>query len=107
MTIRFLTLFSEFISSFSFHSQVHPDKNPDDRERAQAAFDALRKANSLLEDDKTRRKCYEIVEEARGRTGMNMEEKRKKKRKEAIAKGIPPTGNNIKVCSIYVKFVIF
>lgn len=76
---------------------VHPDKNPDDRERAQAAFDALRKANSLLEDDKTRRKCYEIVEEARGRTGMNMEEKRKKKRKEAIAKGIPPTGNNIKI----------
>jgi len=23
---------------------VHPDKNPDDRDRAQAAFDALRKA---------------------------------------------------------------
>jgi len=76
---------------------VHPDKNPDDRDRAQAAFDALRKANSLLEDEKTRRKCYEVVEEARGRTGMNMEEKRKKKRKEAIAKGLPPTGNNIKI----------
>ena len=52
----------------------------------------------MLEDEKTRRKCYEVVEEARGRTGMNMEEKRKKKRKEAIAKGLPPTGNNIKVC---------
>merc|ERR1712150_323534 len=76
---------------------VHPDKNPDDRDRAQAAFDALRKANSLLEDEKTRRKCYEVVEEARGRTGMNMEEKRKKKRKEAIVKGLPPTGNNIKI----------
>jgi len=34
---------------------VHPDKNPDDRERAQAAFDALRKANSLLEDEKTKK----------------------------------------------------
>ena len=79
---------------------MHPDKNPDDRDRAQAAFDALRKAHTLLEDEKTRRKCYEIVEEARGRTGMNMEEKRKKKRKEAIAKGLPPTGNNIKVCSL-------
>ena len=78
---------------------MHPDKNPDDRDRAQAAFDALRKAHTLLEDEKTRKKCYEIVEEARGRTGMNMEEKRKKKRKEAIAKGLPPTGNNIKVCS--------
>ena len=38
---------------------------------------------------------------------MNMEEKRKKKRKEAIAKGIPPTGNNIKVCHINVEFVVF
>jgi len=53
--------------------------------------------HSLLEDEKTRKKCYEVVEEARGRTGMNMEEKRKKKRKEAIAKGLPPTGNNIKI----------
>jgi len=76
---------------------VHPDKNPDDRDRAQAAFDALRKAHTLLDDEKTRKKCYEIVEEARGRTGMNMEEKRKKKRKEAIAKGLPPTGDNIKI----------
>merc|ERR1711953_96883 len=76
---------------------VHPDKNPDNRERAQAAFDALSKAHSLLEDEKTRKKCYELVEEARGRTGMNMEEKRRIKRKEAIAKGLPPTGDNIKI----------
>ena len=77
---------------------MHPDKNPDDRERAQAAFDAVSKAHSLLEDEKTRRKCYEVVEEARGRTGMNMEEKRRKKRKEAQAKGLPATGENIRVC---------
>jgi len=76
---------------------VHPDKNPDDRERAQAAFDAVSKAHSMLEDEKTRKKCYEVVEEARGRTGMNMEEKRRKKRKDAIAKGLPPTGANIKI----------
>jgi len=76
---------------------VHPDKNPDDRERAQAAFDAVSKAHSLLEDEKTRRKCYEIVEEARGRTGMNMEEKRRKKRKEALAKGLAATGENIRI----------
>ena len=83
--------------------KVHPDKNPDNRERAQAAFDALSKAHSLLEDEKTRKKCYELVEEARGRTGMNMEEKRRIKRKEAIAKGLPPTGDNIKVCSLVTK----
>ena len=76
---------------------VHPDKNQDDRERAQAAFDSLRKAFSLLEDEKTRKKCFEIVEEARGRTAMNMEEKRKKKRKEAVAKGLQPTGVNVQI----------
>lgn len=76
---------------------VHPDKNPDDRERAQVAFDAVSKAHSLLEDEKTRKKCYEVVEEARGRTGMNMEEKRRKKRKEALSKGLPATGENIKI----------
>jgi len=76
---------------------VHPDKNQDDVDRAQAAFDALKKAFALLEDEKTRKKCYEIVEEARGRTSMNMEDKRNKKRKEAKAKGLPPSGDNIKI----------
>merc|ERR1719206_155613 len=46
---------------------------------------------------KTRKKCYEIVEEARGRTSMNMEEKRNKKRKEAKAKGLPLSGDNVKI----------
>ena len=77
--------------------KVHPDKNPDDKDRAQAAFDAVRKSYSLLEDEKTRKKCFEIVEEARGRTGMHMEEKRRKKRKDAVSKGLPPTGENIRV----------
>jgi len=33
---------------------VHPDKNQDDLERAQAAFDAVKKAYGLLEDGVTR-----------------------------------------------------
>lgn len=69
---------------------VHPDKNQDDLERAQAAFDAVKKAYSLLEDEITRKKCYEIVEEARGRTRKNMEEKRKKLRRDASIKGQNP-----------------
>merc|ERR1739848_875801 len=40
---------------------VHPDKNQDDPERAQAAFDALKKAYELLSDDTLRKKCFELV----------------------------------------------
>ena len=57
---------------------VHPDKNPDNADRAQAAFDAVKKAYALLDDVHTRKSCEEIVEEAEGRTLKNMEEKRKK-----------------------------
>ena len=72
---------------------VHPDKNQDDSERAQAAFDAVKKAYALLDDEKTRKKCEEIVEEARGRTMQNMEEKRKKMAKEAKARGRKDQGS--------------
>lgn len=60
---------------------VHPDKNPDDRERAQKAFDFLNKAHKSLEDENQRKKALEIVEEAQGRTQLMVEEKRKKNRK--------------------------
>lgn len=76
---------------------VHPDKNQDDPERAQAAFDAVKKSYALLDDEKTRKKCEEIVEEAKGRTLQNMEEKRKKLTKENKAKGLPTDGPHNKV----------
>ena len=76
---------------------VHPDKNQDDPERAQAAFDAVKKSYALLDDEKTRKKCEEIVEEAKGRTQQNMEEKRRKLVKENKTKGLPTTGDHIKV----------
>ena len=38
----------------------------------------------------SRRCCYDIVEEARGRTKKNMEEKRRRLKKEAAAKGQDP-----------------
>lgn len=56
---------------------VHPDKNQDDAERAMSAFDAVKKAYSMLEDEAIRKKCLEVVEEAKGRTVMDMEERRK------------------------------
>jgi len=61
---------------------VHPDKNPDDKERAQIAFDAVKRAWTVLETKETRAACMEIVEEARGRTKMNIEEKKRKLAKE-------------------------
>jgi len=76
---------------------VHPDKNQDDVERAQAAFDAVKKSYALLDDEKTRKKCEEIVDEAKGRTQQNMEEKRRKLIKENKARGLPTTGDHIKI----------
>merc|ERR1711892_319742 len=61
---------------------VHPDKNQDEKERAQTAFDAVKRAWTILEDKNTRKACMEVVEEATGRTKMNMEEKRRKQKRE-------------------------
>jgi len=61
---------------------VHPDKHPDDKERAQVAFDAVKRAWTVLENKDTRAACMEIVEEARGRMKMEIEEKKRKLRAE-------------------------
>lgn len=57
---------------------LHPDKNPNDAERAQKAFDAINKAFKMLDDEKTRAKILEVVEEARYKVKKEMEEKRRK-----------------------------
>ncbi|KAJ8018153.1 DnaJ-like subfamily C member 8 [Holothuria leucospilota] len=44
---------------------VHPDKNVDDKERAQTAFEAVSKAMRTLEDEAERKKCLDIIEEAK------------------------------------------
>jgi len=59
---------------------VHPDKNPDDKERAQVAFDAVKRAWTVLEGKETRAACMEIVEEAKGRMKQQIEEKKRKLR---------------------------
>jgi DnaJ family protein C protein 8 len=46
---------------------VHPDKNLDDTERAQKAFDAVSKAFKTLENEEGYKRCQEIVEEAKNR----------------------------------------
>uniref|UniRef100_R4G5E9 Putative molecular chaperone dnaj superfamily n=3 Tax=Rhodnius TaxID=13248 RepID=R4G5E9_RHOPR len=61
---------------------VHPDKNQDDPERAQQAFEIVNKAWKTLENDDSRKKCMDVIEEARGRTDLMIEEKRKRQKKE-------------------------
>ncbi|KAA0187057.1 DnaJ subfamily C member [Fasciolopsis buskii] len=60
---------------------VHPDKNRDDSERAQKAFDAVAKAYKTLEDPESSRKCKEVVDEAKERVEQMMIEKRRKLRR--------------------------
>ena len=40
---------------------VHPDKNPDDKERAQNAFEIVNKAWKILEHDGMRKRCMWLV----------------------------------------------
>lgn len=47
---------------------VHPDKNQDNKERAQLAFEVVNKAWKTLENEPTRKKCLDIYEEAKERT---------------------------------------
>lgn len=63
---------------------VHPDKNPEDKERADIAFEAVNRSYKMLDDEKERKKCLEVVEEARERVDKTCEEKRKKLRREAV-----------------------
>lgn len=47
---------------------VHPDKNQDNKDRAQLAFEAVNKAWKTLENEVTRKRCLDIYEEAKDRT---------------------------------------
>ncbi|XP_050667680.1 dnaJ homolog subfamily C member 8 [Leptidea sinapis] len=69
---------------------VHPDKNIDDSERAQHAFEIINRAWKTLECEVTRKKCLDIYQEAKERTDHMIEQKRKKQRKEGrLEEGIP------------------
>lgn len=61
---------------------VHPDKNIDDRERAETAFECVNRAWKILENEVSRKRCLEMYEEAKERTDHMIAEKRKKLKKE-------------------------
>jgi len=60
---------------------VHPDKNLDDKDRAQTCFDAVKKAWKTLEEEEGYQKCKAIVEEAKSRVD-EMEKQKKKTAKK-------------------------
>jgi DnaJ homolog subfamily C member 8 len=62
---------------------VHPDKNKDDKERSEKAFEAVNKAYKMLEEEKERKRCLEVVDEARERVDKMITEKRKKAPKDS------------------------
>lgn len=47
---------------------VHPDKNPNDVDRSQQAFEVVHKAFKILGNEVTRKKCLDVYEEAKDRT---------------------------------------
>ncbi|CAB3407490.1 unnamed protein product [Caenorhabditis bovis] len=61
---------------------VHPDKNPDDRDRADQAFDIVKKAIKQLEDPIEINRCKDCYTEAKARLAIVMSEKKRKLRKE-------------------------
>ncbi|XP_014295824.1 dnaJ homolog subfamily C member 8 [Microplitis demolitor] len=61
---------------------VHPDKNQDDADRAQQAFEIVNKAWKTLENEETRAKCMDVIEEAKARTDHMIAEKKKKLKRE-------------------------
>jgi DnaJ family protein C protein 8 len=46
---------------------VHPDKNLDDKERAEKSFEAVKKSWKTLENEEGYKKCKEVVTEAKER----------------------------------------
>jgi len=61
---------------------VHPDKNPEDKEKAQKAFEAVNNAYKLLQDEDKVKRVNEILEEARAMVKATLKEKKKQAKKE-------------------------
>jgi hypothetical protein len=80
------TVFKDFF----FKTLVHPDKNQDDKDRAQTAFEIINKSWKVLENDITRKKCLDVYEEAKDRTDFMIAEKKKKLKKDGRTTEVIP-----------------
>jgi len=64
---------------------LHPDKNPDNKDRASNAFEVVNKANKMLKEKETVDKFRYILADAKNRVIKMIEDKRK----VAKSKGLP------------------
>uniref|UniRef100_A0A2S2PNG3 DnaJ subfamily C member 8 n=1 Tax=Schizaphis graminum TaxID=13262 RepID=A0A2S2PNG3_SCHGA len=82
---------------------VHPDKNQDDLERANNAFETVNRAWRTIDNDESRKKCLEIIQEAKDMTEFMVVEKRKKLKKEGKDTKVEEDDPAIMKRSIYVQ----
>jgi len=60
---------------------VHPDKNPNDKEKSQKAFDAVKKSWETLNSEKEKEECLGVVSDAKNRLEEKLKQKRRKMKK--------------------------
>jgi len=82
---------------------VHPDKNQDDLERANNAFETVNRAWRTIDNDESRKKCLEIIQEAKDMTEFMITEKRRKLKKEGKEAIVEEDDPAIMKRSIYVQ----
>jgi len=68
---------------------VHPDKNIDDKERAQKAFDAVNNANKMLQDPEEVKRIKLVLEEAESTFTSKLKDKRTEAKKVSPTASIP------------------
>ena len=66
---------------------VHPDKNQDDADRAQKAFEAVDKAYKLLLDQEQKKRALDVIQAGKEYVEHTVKERKKQLKKEGIVSG--------------------
>uniref|UniRef100_A0A3P8XKZ7 J domain-containing protein n=1 Tax=Esox lucius TaxID=8010 RepID=A0A3P8XKZ7_ESOLU len=70
------------LNPFELSILVHPDKNQDDPDRAQRAFEAVDKAYKNLLDPEQKKRAIDVIQAGREYVEHNMKEKKKQLKKD-------------------------